>query len=673
MKFKDLKLGQKLGVGFGILILIAVALGLLAVVNMQSISTQSKHLANEYIPEVEVANNLERFTILTMYEIRGYAFTEENTYYNSGKTSLQKLNRYLDDADELAKKSTQTGKLKETIAETRIAVANYEQLVTKTVELNVKLENLRSNMDAAASEFLENCSSYLSYQNTNFKQEYAQGAGNLNERHSKITWLNNIIDKGNTVRVANFKAQAIRDPAKQKNAIDNFNISKELQNLRQITRDAQNITELNNIENSAKLYKNAMQNFHTLWIEREDINTQRTETGNSVLAATQNVANTGIERTKDVANEAVSLLGSSSVVMIVGLFVALLIGILLAIYLTNLITSPIRKGVDFAKAIAEGDLNAKIDVEQKDEVGQLLDALSNMVEKLKEIITNVISGADNIAAASLEMSGTSQQMSQGANEQASSTEEVSSSMEEMSANIQQNTDNAQQTERIALKAAEGIKQGNDASQKSVGAMKEIAEKISIVNEIAFQTNILALNAAVEAARAGEHGKGFAVVAAEVRKLAERSAKAAGEIDKVSKEGLEISENAGKQLADIVPEIGKTASLVQEIAASSVEQSSGANQVNTAIGQLNQVTQQNAAASEEMATSSEELSSQAEQLKEIVSYFKVDSSVLHQQSRRKKQSQTKKVAHINEESANNAGVMLDLQNRNKPIDDGYETF
>jgi len=196
-------------------------------------------------------------------------------------------------------------------------------------------------------------------------------------------------------------------------------------------------------------------------------------------------------------------------------------------------------------------------------------------------------------------------------------------MEEMTSNIQQNTDNAQETEKISTKAAESIRSGNEAAQNSVQSMKDIAEKISIINDIAFQTNILALNAAVEAARAGEHGKGFAVVASEVRKLAERSAEAASEIDEKSKSGVQISKQAGEQLQEVVPEIEKTSRLVQEITAASNEMTSGADQVNSAIQQLNQVTQQNAASSEELATSAEELSSQADQLKQVTSFFKLD--------------------------------------------------
>lgn len=279
--------------------------------------------------------------------------------------------------------------------------------------------------------------------------------------------------------------------------------------------------------------------------------------------------------------------------------------------------------VDKARLISQGDLT--VSLEKRSDEDELMISLNDMVQKVASVIMQFQNSTDQIAQVSLEISAGAQQMSQGANEQASASEEVSSSMEEMASNIQQNTDNAMQTEKIALVASDNIKKGNVSANKSAQSMKQIAEKISIISEIAFQTNILALNAAVEAARAGEHGRGFAVVAAEVRKLAERSKIAAEEINMVSREGVEIATQAGKQLEEMVPEIEKTSRLVQEISAASIEQNSGASQINNALVQLNQVTQQNASASEELATSSEELANQAEQLREIISFFKLGGS------------------------------------------------
>ncbi len=359
--------------------------------------------------------------------------------------------------------------------------------------------------------------------------------------------------------------------------------------------------------------------------------------------------------------------------------IAIVLAFILAIIITRGIVIPVKKGVEFAKSVAQGDLTVSVDIDQEDEIGELASSLKRMVEELRNIVASIQDGAANITSASLEMSSNSQQMSQGASEQASSAEEVSSSMEEMASNIQQNTDNAQQTEKIAIKASEGIKQGNASTEISVNAMKKIAEKITIVNDIAFQTNILALNAAVEAARAGEHGKGFAVVAAEVRKLAERSKVAADEIDQLSRNGVQISEEAGEQLAEIVPEIEKTAKLVQEIAAASMEQNSGADQVNSAIQQLNQVTQQNAAASEEMATSSEELAGQAEQLQDIISFFRIDKSVKKSISKVEKKIEKKpKPKPVIEDSNNKIeekenGVSIKLETYENVSDGDYEKF
>ena len=362
--------------------------------------------------------------------------------------------------------------------------------------------------------------------------------------------------------------------------------------------------------------------------------------------------------------------------------IAMVFSILLAFFLSRMLTTAMREALHVANRLAEGDLTVQVETSSKDETGQVLSALKNMLKKLRQVVGEVTAASDNVAAGSNELSSTAQTLSQGAAEQAASIEETSSSMEEMTANIQQNTDNAKSTQTISQKAAIDGKEGGDAVLQAVMAMKEIAAKISIIEEIARQTNLLALNAAIEAARAGEHGKGFAVVAAEVRKLAERSQTAAGEIGQLSASSVEVSEKAGNIINKLVPDIQKTAELVQEIAASSAEQSNGASQVNQALQQLDQVIQQNAGASEEMAATSEELSAQAELLAQSMSFFKMDDNHGRKTQARpqiKKRPPAKAIAHkpantraITQSST--TGALLDMSETSGGLsDDEFERF
>ncbi len=310
-------------------------------------------------------------------------------------------------------------------------------------------------------------------------------------------------------------------------------------------------------------------------------------------------------------------------VLLLVLATAVVLSAAASVFVSHIVTSPLIEAVHMADRISEGDLTVRVEVSSTDEIGRLRAAMRNMVDKLRGVVADVKSASTNVAAGSQQLSSGAEQMSQGAAEQAASAEEASSSVEEMNATIKQNSDNAQQTEKIAQKSAADAAESGKAVSETVGAMKDIASEIAIIEEIARQTNLLALNAAIEAARAGAHGKGFAVVASEVRKLAERSQRAAGEISKLSTSSVEVAEKAGQMLARLVPDIQKTAELVQEISAASREQSSGASQMNAAIQQLNQVIQQNAGAAEEVSSTAEELSAQAEQLQSTIGFFKVD--------------------------------------------------
>jgi len=351
-------------------------------------------------------------------------------------------------------------------------------------------------------------------------------------------------------------------------------------------------------------------------------------------------------------------------ILVSGMIALFVISTIIATWIALGISSGLNKIKGVANAVAIGDLNQEVEIKTNDEIKDLVDtinvmtgnlrntaniadqiangnlmvtpkplsekdtlglALESMVERLRGVVSDALSASDNVSSGSQELSASSEQLSQGATEQASSAEEASASMEEMAANIKQNADNAAQTEKIARQSAKDAEASGEAVGRAVGAMRTIADKISIVQEIARQTDLLALNAAVEAARAGEHGKGFAVVASEVRKLAERSQAAAAEISALSGETVSVATDAGEMLTRLVPDIRKTAELIAEISAACREQDIGAAQINEAIQQLDKVTQTNAGASEEMSATSEELAAQAEELQSSIAFFKVDSA------------------------------------------------
>jgi methyl-accepting chemotaxis protein len=588
-----MKLGNKIITGFSSLLLIAILLGGTAVWKMTAVKSVAIQLEKERVPEVAVANNVERWSLQTMYQMRGYAYTEGTNFLAEARKCLGEVKKHLAEAKQHGASSARLAQLREAAGKAEVAALDYEKLANETVTLTEALETMRQNSETDAANYMQACNDWLVLQDKRLEDALAGGvkADVIRMIEKKQLLATEIRGLGNGIIIATWKSQFRRDPKLFMETEKKFDlVNAKLEELKKLQPDAEEAKLIAACEAAGGDYEKNMNEFLATWLKREGVDKIRMAAAETVLAQAKTTAEMGMLHTAESSGIAASSLANASLTMVVGLSLAVVFGGLLGVFITRSITKPIRI---------------------------LAAHLSN--------------GAEQTVGAAAQVSSSSQSLAEGSSEQAASIEETSSSLEEMSSMTRRNAENASKVKELGAQA----RQAGDAAVVDMQAMgtamdaikassDDIAKIIKTVDEIAFQTNILALNAAVEAARAGVAGAGFAVVADEVRSLAQRCAQAAKETatkidDSVQKSasGVQISAKVARSLQEIVAKARQVDELAAEVASASKEQTQGISQINVAVSQMDKVTQANAANAEESAAAAEELNAQAETMKDVV--------------------------------------------------------
>ena len=627
-----MKLRAKVLMGFSSVIILLLIVSVISGIALRGASegfTQYQELSND----TSLTGELETNMLMVRINVLSFINDGKKESLTNYETYMKNVQSLLAEAD----KSIQNPERRKLIEKSKSEIEEYGKTFTAVVDhIDKRNYIVNNNLNINGPVMEVQLTKIMEQSNTNEEIE--------NTYISSIATRNLLIARLYIVKYLEENLDSYSNRVSQ----EMKSLDEEITKLKTKLEDRELLNILLEMDNIHTVYWDGFKEVNKLITDRNDL------INNTLSILGPTIANNLDNVKKSVSKEQIELgnkLQNSNMmyitIVIVTSAIAVIIGILLAFFITGSILKQL--GIDpseiaqIAASIESGNLMIKFNT-SKAMVG-VHNSLFAMVEKLQEVVTSVRSSSDNVASGSGQLSDTSQQMSQGAAEQASSIEEISSSMEEMVSNIKRNADNSTQTEKIARKSALDAENGGAAVNKTVEAMKDIAKKISVIEEIARNTNLLALNASIEAARAGEYGKGFAVVASEVGKLAERSQLAASEINELASGSVRVAEDAGKTIMDMIPDIKHTAELIQEISASSNEQNAGAEQINQAIMQLDKVIQQNAAVSEESSSMAEELSSQSVMLRDAISFFKMGGQ---KQTQKPKKALTH-VAHMEKSS------------------------
>ncbi|WP_199671237.1 HAMP domain-containing methyl-accepting chemotaxis protein [Salinibius halmophilus] len=611
--FSKMKLGTQLSLGYGVVVVFLLVISVVSFIGLSSAIAgfnEYRNLARDANLSGRVQANMSEVRI----DAKNYILNGTQEAKNNFEQRYELLKELVAQADEEIQKPERAEKVDIVVNE----LDSYRTAFERVVELLSEEEQIVNQQiltaGAAMIDSIEQITD-RTFSDNNTRALYYAGKVQASMLEARLA-------------VAKFLESA--DPAQVQIAHQELddNTATNLERLTAVVVDRETRDLVRQFDTAMQSYATALDRLDVVISQRENLIVNQLDRIGPVIAQATEDVKLSVQTDQDTLGPQVRANNEATQQMIIWVSVAsVLLAIVLSFFLVRIVKRPLGGEPAEMKAIAErlaeGDLTMTFT--NRDAATGLYAAIISMVDRLTQIVSEVNSASDALASASEEVSATAQNLSQGASEQAASVEETTASVEQMSASIAQNNENAKVTDSMSTKSAIEAREGGVAVNDTVAAMKSIAEKISIIDDIAYQTNLLALNAAIEAARAGEHGKGFAVVAAEVRKLAERSQVASQEIGEVAQSSVSLAEKAGSLLDEMVPSIEKTSSLVQEISAASVEQATGASQINTAMEQLNSITQQSASSAEELASTSEEMSSQAQQLQQLMTFFQINAT------------------------------------------------